>query len=206
MIVVAAERVAILFALGNRLFLQLPSGRLQLRGRGIPIHMEFVGPAYPPALRRLEQVMQRVDPEGRFLHYRGPVPYDELHTLRDEFDVFVFASSCENMPITLLEGMAEGFPIACARRGPMPEMLGDAGVYFDPEDPASIASALEALVSDDTARARYAAEAYARAEVFSWERCARETFGFLARVARRHGRAPDQAGASSSGPQSTSSE
>ena len=49
-------------------------------------------------------------------------------------NLFVFASSCENMPNTLVEAMAIGLPIACSDRGPMPEVLRDGGVYFDPED------------------------------------------------------------------------
>ena len=42
-------------------------------------------------------------------------------------NIFIFASSCENMPITLIEGMASGLPIACSDRGPMPEVLQDGG-------------------------------------------------------------------------------
>jgi glycosyltransferase involved in cell wall biosynthesis len=153
-----------------------------LRAEGLPLSIDFVGPANPPALRRLDAAFQRLDPAGRFLHYRGPVPYAELHHLREDFDIFVFASSCENMPITLLEGMAAGFPIAAAHRGPTPELLNHAGGYFDPEDAGSIAGALRELAEDEQARAQYAQEAYARAEVFTWERCARQTFEFMAHV------------------------
>ena len=56
-------------------------------------------------------------------------------------DLFIFASSCENLPITMLEAMASGIPICCSNRGPMPEVLGREGCYFDPEVPASIALA-----------------------------------------------------------------
>ena len=60
-------------------------------------------------------------------------------------NIFIFASSCENMPITLIEGMASGLPIACSDRGPMPEVLQDGGVYFNPEDCKSIVFAIEKL-------------------------------------------------------------
>jgi glycosyltransferase involved in cell wall biosynthesis len=107
-----------------------------------------------------------------------------MHALRNDADIFVFASSCENMPNILLEGMASGFPIACARRGPMEEVLGEAGVYFDPENATSIEKALRTLIDDTDLRARCAEAAYARATEYSWDRCTRETFAFLERIAR----------------------
>ena len=108
--------------------------------------------------------------------------YKEIHQRYIEADVSVFASSCENMPNILIESMAAGLPIACSNRGPMPEMLGEAGVYFDPEDPASIADAVRQLAANPELRAEKAAAASAAALQFSWSRCARETFEFLRTV------------------------
>lgn len=155
----------------------------RLRGEGLPLALELVGPAYPPALRRLRRALARLDPAGGFLRYRGAVPFTELHALRDQAEIFVFASSCENMPNILLEAMASGFPIACARRGPMPELLGEGGVYFDPEDPAGIAAAIRQLAEDAELRARCARIGFERAGAFSWQRCAQETLAFVREVA-----------------------
>jgi glycosyltransferase involved in cell wall biosynthesis len=155
----------------------------RLRGEGMPLALDLVGPAYAPALRRLRPLLARLDPDEGFLRYRGAMPFEALHQLTAEADVFVFASSCENMPNILLEAMAQGFPIACASRGPMPEMLGDAGVYFDPERPAEIAAAIRQLAEDAPLRERCAAQAFARAAEFSWTRCARETLAFIREVA-----------------------
>ena len=96
----------------------------------------------------------------------------------------MFASSCENMPIILLEGMASGLPIACSHRGPMPEVLCGAGVYFDPENADEIAATLRQLIDDPELRRRCAEGAFAKAQAYySWERCARETFTFLRQIA-----------------------
>jgi glycosyltransferase involved in cell wall biosynthesis len=65
----------------------------------------------------------------------------------------------------------------------MPEVLGDAGVYFDPEKPESIADAVRRLALDPRLRAEKAAAASAAALKFSWSRCARETLDFLTEVA-----------------------
>lgn len=149
-----------------------------LRGRGLPVVLDLIGGAYPPALQLLRDAIARVDPDGRFVTYLGAVPHAELPSRYLQADVFVFASSCENMPNTLLEAMAAGLPIACAHRGPMPEILGDAGVYFDPEQPDDIARAIEALLTSPSERARVAEAARARVESFTWEQCAHETLAF----------------------------
>jgi glycosyltransferase involved in cell wall biosynthesis len=156
----------------------------RLRDAGRPAALDLVGPAHSPALERLERAIARVDPEGRFVRYHGAVPHSELAATYHRADGFVFASSCENMPNILVEAMASGLPIACSDRGPMPEILGDAGEYFDPERPGQIARAMASLMDDPAARARRARAAHERAQRYSWERCADETFGFLAEVVR----------------------
>jgi len=65
----------------------------------------------------------------------------------------------------------------------MPEVLGDAGIYFDPEKPASIADAIRRFAVDPELRAEKAAAASDAALQFSWSRCARETLDFLTKVA-----------------------
>jgi glycosyltransferase involved in cell wall biosynthesis len=99
-------------------------------------------------------------------------------------DVFVFASSCENMPNTLVEAMAVGLPIACSNRGPMPEVLEDGGVYFDPEAPHSIADALERIITNADLRTQVATRAQQLSRQYSWSRCTSETFAFLADIAQ----------------------
>jgi glycosyltransferase involved in cell wall biosynthesis len=156
----------------------------RLRTAGVPVELELVGPTYPPARRRLEAVMRRIDPDGGFIRYRGFVPYNELPEVYKKADICVFASSCENLPNILLESMAAGLPIACSNRGPMREVLGEAGVYFEPEHPESIAKAIRELIESAELRTEKAQMAFERAQRYSWGRCADETFSFLAAVAR----------------------
>jgi glycosyltransferase involved in cell wall biosynthesis len=161
----------------------------RLRAAGVPIALDLIGPP-GPGLKRLRRALDQIDPDGTFIRYRGAVPHEELHDYYRAADINVFASSCENMPNILLEGMAAGLPVACARSGPMPEVLGDAGVYFDPENSGEIASALERFIESPDMRADKALAAYRRARSFSWARCARETFHFLAQVRRKPKAAP----------------
>jgi glycosyltransferase involved in cell wall biosynthesis len=156
-------------------------GRLQREG--MPIRLDLYGSARATTLPRLTAALKHVDPQGKFIRYWGAVDYKEIHKCYAAADLCVFASSCENMPNILIESMAAGLPIACSNRGPMPEVLRDAGIYFNPEKSASIAQAVRYLVMAPRLRAEKASAASAIAANFSWSRCARETFEFLATVA-----------------------
>jgi len=155
-----------------------------LRRKGFPVRLDLVGPAYPPALRRLRETLERLDPERELVRYVGEVSHDELPVRYGQADMCVFASSCENMPNILLEGMASGLPIACSRRGPMPEILGDdGGIYFNPEDPKDIEVAIQTLIEAPAIRERLALKAYEKARAYSWNQCAWNTFAFLEKIA-----------------------
>jgi glycosyltransferase involved in cell wall biosynthesis len=157
----------------------------RLHEEGIPIRLDLYGSARAGALHRLTSALNRVDPQGAFVQYWGEVDYSEIDTCYAAADLCVFASSCESISNILLESMAAGLPIACSDRGPMPEVLGDAGVYFDAENPESIADAIRELAVAPELRAEKAAAASSAALEFSWLRCADETFGFLATLVPR---------------------
>jgi glycosyltransferase involved in cell wall biosynthesis len=154
----------------------------RLRAEGVPVLLELIG---PPAegMKRMQTTINRVDPTGEFVFYRGSVPYEELQLHYAKADIGLFASSCENMPNILLEGMAAGLPMACSNMGPMPEILGDAGVYFNPLDSGQIVDALRVLINSPQRRLACAQSAFDRAKCFSWDRCAKDTLEFLAQVA-----------------------
>lgn len=150
-----------------------------LRQRGISITLDLIGGGDGTAHAKLRDQIERSDPAGIFIRQVGGVRHNSLPSYLANADIFVFASSCENMPVTLLEAMAVGLPIACSNRGPMPEVLEDGGVYFDPEDPASIAHAIEQIITDDEICVRIAQRAKALSSQYSWQRCADETFAFI---------------------------
>jgi len=152
-----------------------------LRAAGYPVVLDLVGPK-GNAIKQLQTAMGKIDPDGAFIKYWGAISYGKMPEILRNTDLFLFASSCENMPNILLEGMAAGLPIACSNRGPMPEVLGDAGVYFDPENPHDIARALRELIESPDLRMRLATKASERSNAYSWARCANETFEFIAEV------------------------
>lgn len=157
----------------------------ELRQGGLPIALTLVGATNGPGYEDFCDAAERLDPARKFVRLLGHVSYDALDRSYVNADVCVFASTCENMPNILLEGMASGLPLACSNRGPMPEVLGDAGIYFDPQEPSSIAAAIRQLIDDPRLRESKATLAYSRARKYSWKRCADETFRFLSDCASR---------------------
>mgnify|MGYP000036966699 CR=1 FL=1 len=70
---------------------------LKLRQEGYPIHLDFVGGSHKESLQKLKNVL--VKDKQNCLNYVGEIPYEELENVYKKADAFVFASSCENMPI-----------------------------------------------------------------------------------------------------------
>ena len=151
----------------------------KLRNRGHDINLVLAGGGSGRAQQILDDEISVSDPQRLFVEDRGFVKHDELPSLLSNANLFVFASSCENFPVTLLEAMTTGLPIACSNRGPMPEVLADGGVYFDPENSDSIADAVEQLITNASLREKVARRAKTLSEQYSWSRCANETWAFI---------------------------
>ncbi len=156
-----------------------------LRKRGLNIQLDLVGGGEGAAQKRLEMQITKSDPHHEFVTQHEFVPQNTLPRFLEKADLFVFASSCENMPNTLVEAMAAGLPIACSNRGPMPEVLEDGGVYFDPENPESIATSIEELITNPDKRSELVARTKKLSHQYSWRRCANETFAFIEHTAER---------------------
>jgi len=151
-----------------------------LRHQGYPITLTLVGGGSGPAQERLNQAIAHCDPERGFVTQKKFVPNDEIPSYLAESDLFIFASSCENLPITLLEAMASGISICSSNRGPMPEVLGEGGCYFDPESPASITKSVQSMIDDTELRQSSTERSVIRSKAFTWERCSSETWKALA--------------------------
>lgn len=151
----------------------------RLRSAGLDdLRLELVGWVHPRSGRRLASALRRAGLGDR-VEIAGALPADRVRARYHAADVFVFASSCENCPNILLEAMAAGLPIACSDRRPMPDFAGPGAVYFDPESPASIAAALERLLTEPALRRRLAQTAYERSLAYDWSGCAKATFDVL---------------------------
>lgn len=154
-------------------------GVSKLRRGGLKVSLVLVGGGAGRASQRVIKAAHDADPTGEFIQVLGATPHAEIPGHLSSAHIFIFASSCENMPNTLVEAMAMGLPIACAKRGPMPEILQDGGAYFDPENSDTIAAAVQKLATDREFRIACARRAKDLASHYSWRRCAQETWDYL---------------------------
>jgi glycosyltransferase involved in cell wall biosynthesis len=151
----------------------------QLNVEGYELELELYGQARNDQARKLSRTIGALNSKKAFIKFHRDVNSREIPSILASSHIGLFASSCENMPNTLLEYMASGLPIACSSRGPMPEILGDAGVYFEPQSPLSIKNALKTLVDKREYRIQLAEAAQARAKEFTWDSCAQKTWNFI---------------------------
>jgi alpha-1,3-rhamnosyl/mannosyltransferase len=89
--------------------------------------------------------------------------------------VFAFPSWYEGFGLPLVEAMQCGLPIVASSRAAIPEIVGDAGLIFDLEEPDGFRRHLRALLENDRLRKDQAAKALARGTSFSWRETARRT-------------------------------
>jgi glycosyltransferase involved in cell wall biosynthesis len=101
-------------------------------------------PRYSEFVQQIEREASRLGIAGRIV-WLGCLTPDEVDFALRSADVMVFPSLTESFGLGLVEAMAAGCPVAAADRPYAHDVCGNAAVYFDPNDPGSIASTVSAV-------------------------------------------------------------
>jgi len=107
-----------------------------------------------------------------WLIWRENFPAEDLPALYSGALALALPSFYEGFGLTALEAMACGTSPVVSDRSSLPEVVGDAGLLVNPDDPTSIAEALRRLLEDSALRARLRSTGLERARKFTWRRTA----------------------------------
>jgi glycosyltransferase involved in cell wall biosynthesis len=128
-----------------------------------------------------ESVIPRLRGDG--IVHLDYLPAAQLATVYERADAFVFPSIFEGFGFPLLEAMARGVPTIAARSSSLPEIGGDAALYFDPLDVDALTEQLRRVLSDRALAEELARKGRARAAQFRWDVAAEKTLAVLRRAA-----------------------
>jgi len=107
-----------------------------------------------------------------------------LGDLYSQAAAFVYPSMYEGFGLPPLEAMAKGCPVIVSHSSSMPEVVGDAGCYFDPHSIEDMSSAMEKVVFSSSLRQSLVSAGYNRLQKFSWASCAEKTMDVYTQVMR----------------------
>ncbi len=132
---------------------------------GVPLALLRVGAPLPAPL--LDALRQMLGESG--VVELGLVPDAELATAYRHADALIFPSRIEGFGFPVLEAMAAGCPVVCTNVTSLPEVGGEAALYFSPDDPRGAAAHLARLFTDERWRRDRVEQGRARSAGFSWE-------------------------------------
>lgn len=112
----------------------------------------------------------------------GRLSMEDLTTAYQGAFAVVLPSFYEGFGFSMVEAMASGVPAIGSKAGSIPEVMGDAGLLFDPYDGRQLEAWLGKLLLDEPFRQQLIAQGRARAEQFSWDRCAERTLEIYRKV------------------------
>jgi glycosyltransferase involved in cell wall biosynthesis len=133
---------------------------LVLAGRAVPLS------------RPILEALGRPPLAGRATHL-GYVADSQREALYKGASLLVLPSFNEGFGLPVLEAMAAGVPVIASSRGALPEVLGDAGLLIDPDDPDSLVAAMERMLTEPSLTRLLRARGLRRARLFDWTSSAR---------------------------------
>jgi glycosyltransferase involved in cell wall biosynthesis len=120
----------------------------------------------------LDAFVKKTPPLAQHVHFTGYLSDADLVILFGGTSALVFPSLWEGFGLPAVEAMSCGVPVLASRRGSLPEVIGDAGMFFEPEAPTAIAACLLQFLSRPENHPRLRDAALERAGTFTWDRAA----------------------------------
>lgn len=97
-------------------------------------------------------------------------------------EAFVYPSKYEGFGLPPLEAMQYGTPVIVSNTSSIPEVVGEAGIYFDPENIEEMAFKIDNVLENPELREKLSKKGIEQVKMFSWDKCANETIDFYKQV------------------------
>ncbi|HLO85286.1 MAG TPA: glycosyltransferase family 1 protein [Nostocaceae cyanobacterium] len=125
---------------------------------------------YQPILSAIE-----ASPWQKEIHHLDYLPNEIVALFYSKAEVFIYPSHYEGFGLPVLEAMTLGVPVVTANTSSIPEVTGDAAILINPNDYVQLAESILKVISDAHLRQLLINQGKARANLFSWEKTAKET-------------------------------
>lgn len=112
----------------------------------------------------------------------GYVPAEHILPLLSDAEIFVLPSLYEGFGLPVLEAQQAGVPVVCSTAGSLPEVAGEAAVFFDPYSVEDMADKIARVVGNKVLQEELRLKGLINVQRFSWEKTARETMAVYERV------------------------
>jgi glycosyltransferase involved in cell wall biosynthesis len=128
---------------------------------------------------KFEGILKKIGENKEFVLYLNHVSDQDRFAILSKADLLVLPSFYEGFGMSILEAFAANVPVATANVSSLPEVAGEAAVYFDPANISAIQKAIASILFDRSLSDSLKTKGKVRLQNFSWEKCAKETLEVL---------------------------
>ncbi len=148
----------------------------EIRRSGYEGLLVMAGETFKWSIEEVRELRKRIAGHGvePFVVFPGFVTAEQLVDLYSACEVFVFPSLYEGFGLPVLEALKCGAAVLTTRVSSIPEVAGEAAVYFDPEDPTDLVRGFLEIKSDPLRSAALRKKGQARAASFTWGQAAQQ--------------------------------
>jgi glycosyltransferase involved in cell wall biosynthesis len=125
-----------------------------------------------------------LSPYASDIFLTGYFPHQNLPELYSCADACIFPSVGEGVGLPIIEAMASGIPVACAKAGSLPEIAGDCALYFNPDDIEGFASSIELILKDEKLREKLIKSGLEWTKRFGWDKTVQKTIKVIESIVK----------------------